>query len=157
MKINFTKKQYWDIIRATYIADWVANAICEADMKEDDGIKEIRDYLFSFAKEMGCEDFIEYDKDMGKYYATFDLDDEPSIRELIKRYDDHSMWEELIDSLGDRDFFRKYTKEEIQNMSDDDRFIKRMECDDVWEEEFGKNGVERLEIMKQLKDFGINI
>ena len=54
------------------------------------------------------------------------------------------MWEELADMLGERDFFRKYTKEEIEKMSDEERFTKRMECEDTWEEEFENNGIERL-------------
>ena len=157
MKINFTKKQYWNLIRATYMADWMANAICEADMKEDDGIKEIRDYIFSFAKEMGYEDFVEYSADMGKYYATFDLDDEPSIRKLIERYDEYAFWDEIVEYLGERDFFNKYSKEAIKKMSDEERFSKRMECQDVWGKEFEKYGIERLDITKQAKDLGINI
>src|SRR3989344_883332 len=100
MKINLTKKQYWNLIRATYMADWMANAICESDMKQDDGIKEIRDYVFSVAKEMGYEKFVEYGGVRGRYYATFDLDDEPSIRTLIKRYDESSAWDELSEWLG---------------------------------------------------------
>ena len=53
IKINLTKEQYWNLIRATYMADWMANAICEAGMEQDAGIKEIRDHIFSFAKEVG--------------------------------------------------------------------------------------------------------
>ena len=152
MKINLTKRQYWNLIRATYMADWMANAICEAGMKGDDGIKEIRDYVFSFAKEMGYEDFAEYSGDMGKYYATFDLDDDPSIRRLIERYDERAFWDEIVERLGERDFFDKYTKEKIQKMNDDERFAKRMECEDKWGKEFEKYGIERLEILKQVKD-----
>jgi|SRR3989344_7896271 len=146
MKINLTKKQYWNLMRGMYMADWMANAICEADMKQDDGIKEARNYVFSFAKEFGYEDFVEYDDKLGAYYATFDMDDEPVTRGLIERFEEHSAWEELIDWLGDRDFFRKYTQEEIEKMTDDDCFIKRMECEIVWEEEFEKYGIERLKI-----------
>lgn len=155
MKINLTKKQYWNLIRATYMADWMANAICEADMKQDDGIKEIRDYIFSFAKEMGCEDFVEYSGDMGKYYATLDLDDEPSIRSLIERYDEHTFWDEVAEHLGERDFFRKYSKKERERMTDEEHFIKMMECIIAWEKECEENGIERLEITKQAKDYGI--
>lgn len=133
-------------MRGMYMADWMANAICEEGMKEDDGIKEARNYIFSFAKEMGYEDFVDHDEKSGKYYATFDMDDEPSTRKLIKRFEEHSAWEELTDWLGERDFFRKYTKEEIKKMSDEDRFMKRMECEMVWGEEFEKYGVERLKI-----------
>ena len=147
MKINFTKKQYWNLIRATYMADWMANAICEKDMKEDDGIKEIRDYVFSFAKEMGYEKYAEYSEDMGKYYATFDLDDEPSTRKLIERYDDHAFWEEITDRFGERDFFKKYTKEEIKKMDDDEHYTKHMECEMLYGKEFEEYGIERLGII----------
>ena len=144
MKINITKKQYWDLMRGMYMADWMANAICEADMKQDDGIKEARNHIFSFAKEMGYEDYADYDDKLGTYYATFDMDDEPSIRTLIERYDEHSAWEELGEWLGERDFFAKYTREEIKAMNDEVRFTKRMQCELVWGEEFEKYGVERL-------------
>ena len=59
--------------------------------------------------------------------------------------------------LGERDFFIKYTPKEIERMSDDERFTKRMECDIVWEEEMEKYGIERMHILKQAKDLGIDI
>jgi len=148
IKINLTKEQYWNLIRATYMADWMANAICEADMERDAGIKEIRDYIFSFAKEAGYEDYVEYDEELGKYYATFDMDDESSTRALIERYDEHSTWAELSNWLGERDFHKKYTQEEIKKMTNDDRFMKLMDCQIKWEEEFGGHGIERLKIVK---------
>jgi hypothetical protein len=146
MQINLTKKQYWDLMRATYMADWMANAICEQGMKEDAEIKAIRNHIFSFAKEMGYEKYVDYSEDMNTYFATFAMDDEPSTRKLIKRYDEHTVWETLIDWLGDRDFFRKYKKDEIKKMGDIERFTKRMECEEVWGEEFEKNGVERIQV-----------
>jgi len=140
-------------MRAVYMADWMANAICEADMKQDDAIKAIRDYVFSFAKEMGVENYVEYDNELGAYCATFDMDDEPTTRKLIERYDEHSAWDELIEWLGDRDFYRKYTREEIEKMTKNDLFMKRMECEDVWGEEFEKHGVERLAIGKKVEKY----
>lgn len=147
MKINITKKQYWDLMRGMYMADWMANAICEGDMKEDDGIKEARNYIFSFAKEFGYEDFAEYSEDMGAYYATIDMDDEPTTRGLIERFEKHSAWDELIAWLGERDFFRKYTQEEIEKMTQEEYFMKRMDCDIVWEQEFEEHGIDRMEIV----------
>ncbi len=143
MKINLTKEQYWNLIRATYMADWMANAICEEGMKKDGDIKEIRDYIFSFAKEMGFKNYVGYDEKIG-YYAELDLDDEPSTRALIERYDEHSTWDELGGWLGKRDFHRKYSQKEIEKMTDEDRFMKLMECDIAWEKEFEEHGIERL-------------
>lgn len=149
MKINITKKQYWNLMRALYMADWMANAICEAGMKEDDDIKQIRDYIFSFAKQMGYGNYVTYDKETEKYYADFDLDDEPSARALIDRYDEYSFWDEAIGRFGERDFFNKYTEQEIKEMDNDERFIERMECDEKWHDEFEEHGIERLEINKK--------
>jgi len=152
MELKLTKQQYWHLLRATYMADWMANAICDADMEEDDDIKNIRNYIFSFAKEMGYGDFVDYAEDLKQYFASIDMDDEPSTRALIERYDEHNLWENLPSWLGERDFFRKYTKKERQAMSQKERFMKLMECEEKWEEEFEKHGVERLEIKKEIKN-----
>src|SRR3989339_68289 len=151
MKIDVTKKQYWDLMRGMYMADWVANAICESDMKQDDDIKETCNYIFSFAKEMGFEEYVEYDKELGEYFATFDMDDESVTRSLIERFEEHSAWDELSSWLGDRDFFTKYTQEEIKKMTKEEYFMKRMECEDVWEEEFTEYGIDRLKIDENKK------
>ena len=37
-KIEFTKKEFWDLLRTVYLADWVANAICTSESKKDKGI-----------------------------------------------------------------------------------------------------------------------
>jgi len=146
MKINITKKQYWKLMKAVYMADWMANAICNSDMKQNDDIKEIRNYVFSFAKEMGCGDYAEYDNTLGTYYATFDMDDETTTRELINRYDDHMFWEEIADRLGERDFKKRYKQKDIKEMSNEDCFTKQMDYQIVWEKEFEKHGIDRLKI-----------
>lgn len=146
-KIELTQRQYWNLMRGMYMADWMANAICESDMKADDDIKEVRNCIFSFAKEMGFEKYVGYDKEIG-YHATWDMDDEPTVRPLIERYDELSTWDGLGEWLGERDFFKKYSQAKIEMMSDEERFTKRMECEIAWEEEFEKYGIERLEIKK---------
>ncbi len=146
MQINITKKQYWDLMRSVYMADWIANAICEGDMEQNKDIKAIRDYVFSFAKEMGYEKYVDYDKEFGKYYANFDLDDESSVRSLIERYDEHTTWDEISEWLGERDFQNKYTIEEIRDMTKEERLMKLTDCQILWEKEFEEFGIDRIEI-----------
>ncbi len=146
MKINITKEQYWHLLRSVYIADWIANAICERDMKEDEDIKKVRNHVFSFAKDFGYDDFVTYDDELKSYFSTWDLDDESSTREIIERYDEHIFWEELSERMGERDFHDKYKPAEIEKMSDEERFTKHMKCQIVWEKELEKNGVERIEL-----------
>ena len=151
LNIGLTKKQYWNLLRATYMSDWMANAICDGDMKEDEGIKKIRNHVFSFAKNMGFGGYVGHEEDIG-YYAELDLDDEPSVRALINRYDDHIFWEELSEILGERDFYRLYSEEAIKQMSDEERFVKLQECIIKYEKEFEERGVEKLELLKTLED-----
>jgi mRNA deadenylase 3'-5' endonuclease subunit Ccr4 len=75
------------------------------------------------------------------------------VNRLHQEYDERTFWEELPDRLGERDFFRKYSREEREKMIDNERFTKMMECIISWEEECEKYGTERLGIIKQVKDF----
>ena len=153
MEISLTKKQYWDLIRAVYMAGWMANAICDGDMQEDEGIKNIRNFIFSFAKEAGLEQYATYDAELNDFYATWDLDEEPSVRDLIDRYDEHSFWEEITERFGERDFFEKFSEAEIIKMSDEERVTKRWESEEKWGEEFENHGIDRLVVdeAKELK------
>jgi hypothetical protein len=147
MKILFTKKQFRDLLHALYMADWMSNAICEDDMKQDEGIKKIRNYIFSFAKDFGFEEYVEHDKEMNEYYATFTLDDDPRVRGLIERYDEHTFWEEAVEILGKRDFFERYTKKDWDKMTNEERREKMWQCEAVWGEEFEKFGIDRVRIV----------
>lgn len=146
MKINFTKKQYWDLFRAVYMSDWMSNAVCEQDEKFDEGIKNIRNYIFSFAKEMGCEEYIGHDDRFG-YYAQLKLDDEPSIRSLIKRYDEHVFWDELTERLAEREIAENFTPEEWSNLTHEERMDTFWQAEARWSEEFEQHGIERLRII----------
>jgi len=147
MKINITKKQYWELLRATYMADWMANSICEQDMEQDKGIKDIRNFIFSFAKDFGYEEFVTFDKDTKTYYSTWDLDDEPKIRELIKRYDEHTFWEEAMEMFAERDVHEKYTYDDLEKMDHEERVGKIWEAEDRWSKEFEEYGIKRLRVV----------
>jgi len=146
MKLEFTKEQYWHLMRAVYIADWMANAVTVSDSETDNGIGSLEKYIYSFAKEMGYGKYINTNEEENSHEANSDLDDEPMIRKLIERYDEFTSWEEIAGWLGERDFHRKYKDDEITKMSNEDRFLKLMECQIVWEEEFENNGISRIDI-----------
>ncbi|MEI7462806.1 MAG: type II toxin-antitoxin system PemK/MazF family toxin [Candidatus Taylorbacteria bacterium] len=146
MKLEFTKEQYWHLMRAVYIADWMANAVTTRDSEVDKEIESLEKYIYSFAKEMGYGKYIDTNDTNNDHEANSDLDDEPMIRKLIERYDESTSWEEIAGWLGERDFHRKYKDDEIARMSNEDRFLKLMECQIIWEEEFENNGISRIDI-----------
>lgn len=154
MKINLTKKQYEALAKTVYLGNWMANAQ-RTGQKGDPHMKEyedIADYIYAFAKDFGFPD----DFEAGLEFSDGE-EESPEAARLHEEYDEQNFWEELPRMLGERDFFRKYTEEERMNMTQEEHFTKLMECQIFLEEEFEKNGIERLEILKQAKDFGINI
>lgn len=145
MQIEFTKEQFENLLKLVYLGNWVANA-----NRTDDRIKkyeEIENYIFSYAKQFGFGEYVgDEEKESGKFYPTRIFEEETDIDRLHEEYDEETFWEELIDRLGDRDFYRHYSKDEIQKMTQDERFEKLYEFIDKWTEEINENGIEGLEV-----------
>jgi len=62
MKINFTKKEYRSLIDLLDIANWVINAHRTGIGEEPKEYADLIQKIYSFSKEMGCEDIIEFNK-----------------------------------------------------------------------------------------------
>ena len=55
MKINFTKKQYKQLLDLVYLGEWTANSSKEADERNEEYSALFR-YICSFAKEFGLDE-----------------------------------------------------------------------------------------------------
>jgi len=152
MKINITKKQFLTLLKTVYLGNWLANAQRDGS-PEDPHIEEyenISDFIFSLAPQFGFEKYMDHeDSDGERYFPTGLFEDETGVDKLHEEYDEETFWDELSERLGERDFFRKYVKEEIKNMSREEFFAKQYECEDIVDEELVKNGIENLEIIKK--------
>ena len=151
MSIGLTRAQFFALLKAVYLGNWMANA--QRDGSADDPRKkeyeEIEDFIFSHAKQFGLSEYVDDEEAAkGKFYPTRMFEEETDIHKLIEEYDEETFWDELIERLGDRDFFRHYSKDEIQKMSRDERFEKLYEFIDKWAEEINKTGIEKLEVKK---------
>ncbi len=146
MKINLTKKQYESLAKAVYLGNWMANAQRtgqEGDpyMREYD---EITNYIYSFAKDFGFPD----DFEAGLEFSNGE-EEPPEATRLHEEYDEQNFWEELPSMLGERDFSRKYSEEEREDMTQEEYFMKMMECVIAYEKECEEYGIERLEVVKK--------
>lgn len=154
MKVNLTKNQYETLMKLAYLGNWMANANRDGSSSDPhiDEYEKMEDYVFSFAKEFGLDEFVDHEeKDGDKYYPTRKFEEETDVYKLREEYDEETFWEELCTRLGERDFFNKYTKEEIEKMTREERFTKMMECQIAWEEEFEEYGIERLMVDKKVE------
>jgi hypothetical protein len=147
MKIKFTKEQYENLMKLVYLGEWMANS-----HRTDDRIKKydkLQKYIFSFAKDFGLEKYVDDENvDDGDFYPTRFFEEETDVNRLQEEYDNDAFWSELPDRLGERDFYEKYSEEDWEKMTREERFLKIQECIIKWEEEFDKNGIERLGIIK---------
>lgn len=142
MKINFTKKQFRTLLDLVYVADFMVNGI----RLPDESIKEYEElvqYIYSFAKEMGCESLIEYSKEYNEYHETREFDDD-SVNQLIEEYDAHVFWEELVYRLAKRDMEKDIA--EIKDV-DRDEFVRMLWAKEgIYEDEFYENGLDNVKV-----------
>jgi len=149
-KIELTKEQFLTLMKVVYLGNWMANAN-RTGGKDDPNVKEyeeISDYIFSLASRFDLEKYISHEAEDGdKYFLTNEFEEKTDVHRLHEDYDEETFWDELPERLGERDFYRMYSKEDWKKMTRDERFIKLQECIIKWEEEVDNNGIEKLEIV----------
>lgn len=143
MKINITKKQYLALIELIYLGDFMVNGIRVGDDQVEE-YNDLREYIYSFAKQMGYDHLIEKDSANGKYYETREFED-GIVSEYKKEYDEDVFWTELAYKLGMRDVERlqKLKTEKI----DRETFLREVwSKEDGYLEEFMRNGLRNVQV-----------
>lgn len=75
MNIELTKEQYKTLLTIMYCGEWIINSHKTSDDKTSKKTEDLEQIIFSFAKQAGLEKWIEYDKDLKKYFPTADMED----------------------------------------------------------------------------------
>ncbi len=148
-KIGFSKKQFEDLLKLVYLGNWMANANRDGSPENPhkEGYEAIEDYIFSFAKQFGFDEYVENEEaKQGKFYPTRTLEEDTDINKLREEYNEETFWDELMARLGERDFYQHYSQDEIQKMNREERFLEHCRFEDKWEDELAKHGIERLEV-----------
>jgi hypothetical protein len=144
MKINFTKKEYRSLIDLLDIANWVINAHRTDIGGEPKDYADLIQKIYSFSKEMGCEDIIEFNKSLGGYFSTREFEENSESREYIEKFEQDTFWAELVAHLADRDILTKFNVRSLSELSPDDRISAMCEAESRWEDEFEKHGLEKI-------------
>ena len=152
MKINFTKNEYGLLLEILAIADWVMNAHSTIDRTETKKYSDLEQKLFSFAKEMRCDELILFDKEEGKYFPTKEHDEIGEHRKFIEEFEEESFWSELVSKLATRDFLKQVTKEELEAMPYKEQMSKILELEEWYENEIYENGLDNFKIDKTVKN-----
>lgn len=139
MKINFTKKQYRLLLDLVYAGELVVNGNRTHDVMEE--YEETLNYIYSFAKEFGYEDLIEYEEEYDQYFETKEFE-EGGITDLIDEYDEINMFDGMSYELALRDFRKEF--EGKPEPTPEVFFAWIAEKQDKYSEEFADNGVDNI-------------
>ena len=147
MNIQLTKEQFKTLFKMVHLGEWMINSIRTSDkyIKE---YEELNHYIFSFAKEAGLEKWVKLDEKSGKLYPSAEFDGNAEINDFKDESNNEIFWAELPDRLGERDFLREYGEDAMKKMSNNERFLKHQDFVCKYEEEFYKNGINRLKIQE---------
>ena len=137
MKINFTKKQMKDLLTLVEAGNWVINSFRDEPIEQ---YEDLYNYILNAAHQMNMPEVI-YDKESDQAYLTHDAEEE--IHEFISEYDDYTFWDELALNLAKRDYANEMN---VRNDTREEAFLRIIEFEEKYAEEFYKNGLKNLVI-----------
>ena len=143
MKINFTNKEYRLLLDMVEIAEWVLNSHRTDPSDEIKKYSEIYQKVLSYAKEMGFENLITYDKNLGGFYATFEYEESEHMR-YIEQFEDDVFWEALPNRLAMRDLVKQVGEKRYMEMEFEERATKLVELESIYYKELNENGIDNL-------------
>ena len=146
MKINFTKKEYRSLLDIIQIADWIINSHSIEQRKETEEYEEVFQKPLACAKEMGCEDLIEYVNRDGKYYPTHTFENESLAHQFIDDFQEEIFWEELVSRLARRDLLKTKPTSSAVELSEEELFSAMIEAEKKWIKEFEAFGLDRISV-----------
>lgn len=148
MKINFTKKEYKFLLDILYIADWVLNAHKVEEDPRTEAYKILEQKIFSYAKDTGFENLIEYAPDHKEYFPTKEYEETGPAMEFIEEFENDTFWDQLINRLAERDLIRQVGGiENLSNLSFENRIEKTFPLEEKYATEFETNGLDNLKII----------
>lgn len=150
MKINITKKEYRLLIDLLYLGDWMITAhLIHSEDDKHKKYEDLRTKMFSYYKEMGASDIIEYSKDPEGYFELGGYDKEMHAN-FVDPYNESVFWEKLINALSARDLVRSIGEEAYRAMDVMGRIKMLEEYRQKYMNEFADRGIDNLMLAKQV-------
>ena len=143
MKINFTKKEYRLLLDMVEMAEWVLNAHRSNPSDQIKKYSDLYQKILSYAKEMGFENLITYDKNLGGYYATFEYEESEHMA-YIEEFEDDVFWDALPLRLAERDLIKEVGEKKYEEMEFVERASKLVELEFHYYKELEDNGIDNF-------------
>lgn len=152
MKIEITKEQYENLIKMNSLANAVLETLDDfsGDEKYEKILEEnkkLEDYFLNYAKDFNCEKLVEVGEEDEIYLKEEIFENE--IMSILSAYDECSLVDFLASNLAWRDFRKKYSQKQIDEMAKKNGGyfgVALSEYEKKYWDEFEKNNFDRLEI-----------
>ena len=144
MKINFTKSEYRILLDVIYISDWILHAHYTEDRNDTKEYSGLFQKLMSYAKDMGCEDLVDFDKQQKNYAESFLFEEESPAPGYIEEFEDDSFWSELISRLARRDALIELKVDNPEDIDTETLYTAIFKAEEKWSKEFETYGLDRI-------------
>ena len=152
MKINFTKSEYQIMLDVIYMADWILHAHDTEDRSDTKEYSDLFQKLMFYAKDMGCEDLVDFDKQQKNYAESFQFEEESSALGYIEEFEDDSFWSELISKLARRDALIELKVDNPHDVDTETLYTAIFKAEEKWSKEFEAFGLDRICLNKAQLD-----
>ena len=145
--IEFTKEQFFVLLKAVYMGNWMANGNAEEEGELRKDYDALESLIFSHASQFGFDEYVEHKGSQGDAcYPTSQFEENTEVAEIKDAYDEATFWGELAARLGAQCFAQRYSKAVADKMSPSEHFTKLHECINLCADELEKFGLDRVSI-----------
>jgi hypothetical protein len=145
MTIEISKKEYRNLLDLLYMGEWLLDANDVSPDPKKKKYREIVHKFYSYAKEMGFENLIVYDKQLKQYFPTREYEEMSMCLQYIGEYEDESFWDELVNRMTERDLQIMIKEGVVKKPSSFEEVLRiGHPIETKYEDEFEKNGIDNL-------------
>ncbi|HNT34069.1 MAG TPA: hypothetical protein PKH07_03635 [bacterium] len=148
MRLNLSPKELRTLVDFAAVLDSIFMVEGEfSTSKKTVPHKAMIQKILSLAHESQLTDLVTLDEEGESFFPT-----EKCLGEfaepLMEEFTAESFWEELIQRLGTRDFSEQMTEKSIQEMPEEELFMRLQECVSKYSTEMFEHGLSRLKIIE---------
>src|SRR5664280_612666 len=144
MKINFTKSEYQILLDVIYMADWILHAHDTEDRSDTKEYSDLFQKLMSYAKDISCEDLVNFDEQQKNYAESFIFEEESPAPEYIDEFENESFWSELLSRLARQDALIELKVNNPDDVDTETLYTEIFKAEEKWSKEFETYGLDRI-------------
>lgn len=134
------------------MADWILHAHDSEDRCDTKDYSDLMQKIMSYAKDMGCEDLVVFDKDLKEHFESSTFEEESPVLGYIEEFEDNSFWSELTSRLAQRDAMTELKANNLHDIDMEERIKSISNAEKKWSKEFETFGLDRIRTDKTQHD-----